>query len=549
MPVIPGVQESQVLNPSSPVPIGSTGDARLPGETIERFGAAMVALGDALDVAGRSAKNEKAKLDVLNAENKYRMALLQRRAQQDAAAPIPEDVNGFGAVQAVANDMDPIAQEIASGLEPEAQAKFLARAGDILNDNSVTIWADEVKKRASINKVAVDNIVAQSGQLARMSDDIKDTGFMMDHVETAIMDNNDLAPSQKPIDVAAAKKSVVMDSIQGRISRNNFAEAEIVLEAYGGNLFTPAEKNKQLDEIRSAEGSYYTRELNKLTRDEKQINKAKAASEDKYLAYFSTALQQAGNSDIKREPILRDIELMKIAGKIDVTKADSLIGNKVFKDLADDKKDVEITTRAFKTGNFQEAIDTITKIKGVSLSYDRAQQMVGKFEQWKERGKNDPIARQRIQTGEDLIRAQGAESMTDMMNSLAKRQLQTKINTAVQQYYRTLQGNPQADPDVVSRSILDKQFGVSTASVRGNSDIYAETSLQGLTKMAEKTVRDGQALKKSGLLTPAKNKEILQKLQDIKKKQLELQIKNPQYNNGSNSNQETSKTSGGARGK
>lgn len=549
MPVIPGTQESQVLNPSSPVPIGSTGDARLQGETIERFGAAMVSLGDALDVAGRAAKSEKSKIDVANAENKYRFALLQRRAQQAGAAPIPEDTNGFGAVEAVAKDMDPIAQEIASSLEGEAQAKFLAKAGDILNDNSVIIWADEVKKRAENNKAALEQLVASSGQLARMSDDLKDTGFMMDHVESAIMDNNDIAPAQQRIDVLAAKKSVVMDSIQGRLSKNNYAEAEIVLEAYGGNLFTPQEKAKQLDEIRNTENSFYTRELNKLTRDEKQVAKAKAASEDKYLAFFSTALGQAGNSDVKREPIIRDIELMKLAGKIDVSKADALIGNKVFKDQADDKKDIEITTRAFKTGNFQEAIDTITKIKGVSLSYDRAQQMVNRFEQWKERGKNDPIARQRVQSGEDLIRAQGAESMTDMMNSLAKRQLQTKVNVAVQQYYRTLQGNPQADPDVVSRSILDKQFGVSTQSVRGNSDIYAETSLQGLNKMAEKTVQDGRALKSKGLLTPAKNKEILQKLQDIKKKQLELQIKNPQFNNGSNSNQETSKTSGGARGK
>lgn len=548
MPIIPGSQEAQVLNPTSPVPIGSTGDARAQGENIARFGSAMVALGDALDVAGRSAKNEKIKLDVANAENSYRMALLKKRAEQSAAAPIEGDASGFGAVEQVATGMQPIAEEIANSLDPAAREKFLARTGDILNDNSVTIWADEVRKRAENNKAATEKLIATSGQLARMSDDPNDTEFMMKQVEQSIYANNDIAPAQKPIDALAAQKSVVMDSIQGRLSRNNYGEAEAILEKYGGNLFTPAEKAKQLDEIRNTEGSFYTRELNKMTREEKQVDKAKKASEDRYLAFFSTALSQAGNSDVKRAPILKDIELMKLAGKIDTTKADALIGNKVFKDNADDKKDIEITTRAFKTGNFQEAIDTITKIKGVSLSYDRAQQMVQRFENLKERGKNDPIFRQRVQSGEDLIRAQGQESLTDPLSSLAKRQLQTKINTSVQEYYRGLQVNPQANPDVLSRNILSNNFGVSTTFIKNNSDIYGETSVQGLNSMAEKTIKDAMALKKKGLMTPDLEKKTRQKLNDIQKKKFELGIKNPQYDNTGTSDVNAPKGAG-ARGK
>ncbi len=529
MPVLPGSEQAQVLNPSSPVPVGSTGDARFQGETIAQFGTALSVLGDALDVAGRKAKEEQDKLTMMNAENQFRFNLLERRAKQKAAVSITGDDSGFGAVKAVASDMEPVAAQIAQEIgDPTLRAKFLGKAGDILNDDAVTIWSDEVVKRTKNNEALFDRIISSSGALARAADNDADVELMLKHIDVAAEQNQDMPDAVKFSEKMRGKKSVLVDSIQGALSRKDYVGASTRLEKFSAGVFTAEEKTKQLDEIINTENRNNSLEINKLIREEKQIEKQKSFAEQREVDLISAGLQQAGNSDIKREPWLRRAELAKIGGVIGASKADSLIGSKVFQDLEDDKMDVLITTKAFKSGNFKAAVDEINKRKGDSLSYDRAQKMLDRMDNMIQRQQRDPIYQQRVQTGEQLIRAQGQESLDAPLSALAKKQMQTKINMNVQDYYKKLSMNPNANPDAVSREIITGKFDAETEFVPGQGDIFPETTLPGLIQLKEKAIKDGMALKMKGQLDKAQEKKIKDKIKTIDSKIKKISIKNPQ---------------------
>jgi len=551
MPVLPGASPSQVLNPGSPVPVGSSAGARNQGETIQGFGAALSQLGDVLDAAGRSAKNETDKLQLLNAENVYRQQLLKKRAEQGAAAPIQGDISGFGAVESVKAAMDPIAAEIAESIgSPQVRSMFLARSGDIFNDTSTTIWAEEVKKKSELNKTLTDNLISSSGQIARAAPDLNTTSLMLGQVEAAILENDDMPAAVKPLEVARAKKAIITDSVQGMLARKDYAGAMTSLETFGGGVLTPEEKAKQLDEIRNTENQDYNREYTKLIRNERQEEKSRKAGEQRLLNYYSAALQQAGSSDYKRAPIIAELEKMKLANKIDANKADALMGNKVFKDVSDDKVDVEITTRAFKTGDFDAAVNEINNRMGDSISIDRAQQMLVRMRRMSERTKSDPAYKANVARGQALINSMAQPSIKNL-NALDKQALASKVAMAGIMYHQRLSAPNAKNPGDIAMGIVKEVFGVDTTIIPGNNDIFAEQSVQGLMKLKDKFTREGLALQQKGQLTPQLKEEKVRQLKAIDLRLQSIQNKENIQEQNSGGRPTESSTTGAvpARGK
>ncbi len=523
MPILPGVDQSQVMVPSAPVAIAGTGDARIEGESVSGFGKALAGLGGVLLDAGRKTKAEKDGLQLEIAMTKANTAFLKQYAQQSAEAPIKGDATGFGAVEKVTANMKPAFAEIAQGIEDqELQAKFLADAGKMLADKSVTIWADEVKKRDDNNKVLVEQLVSQSGQLAKASPDKNDTGFMLSHVESAILQHTDLPPAQKNVYVQQAKKSILIDSIQGALQREDYDGSTLLLEKYGYGVFTPEEKAKQFDEIQKTEYNANNLEYTKLIRGQAQNDRSRREQERSLVDFLGASLKQAGNNQEKRDVILKDGETMVVAGKMSPQVFSALAGNKTFRKEEDEKIENEISTRAFKTGNYKQALEEINNAKGKTLSFERATDLAEKFSGMETRAKKDPIFSQRVQTGEQLIRAQAQDTITAPLSSFNKRELQTKINLSVQEYYKNISANPDADPDAISKGILKRNFNASTTMIPGSSDIYAESTPQGLNMMSEKIVKEAFLLRKSGKYSKKSEKADIEKLRAIQMKLKEL---------------------------
>lgn len=529
MPVLPGSDQAQVINPGTPIPVGSTGDARYQGETVQQFGKALTMFGEVLGQAGKAAKDEQDKLMLQSAENRFRMSLLEKRAVQSSRAPLAGDQTGFGAVKQVSADLEPIAASIADEFDDSAlRGAFLNRSGDLINDAAPTIWAEEVKKRADNNQVLIDKVIAESGKFARASPNLDDTEIMLNNVERTILENNDLAPAFKDIEVSRAKKSVIIDSIQGRLSARDYAGASLALEQFGGDLFTAEERKKQFDEIQQTEWKDADRDLKVMDRNERMNTKYRKDQEDKMASYFTAALQQAGNDETKRKPIMDQIGAAISSNMLDPERGKSLVGDKVFIERSDDIIDFDITSKAISTGDYTSALETVRKYRGTKLSYDRAEKMLTEIKALQSRERSDPAKRSVISSGAALINNQMAPTITDVMSDLQKREHGDKVKMTVQQYYQSLSKNPDQDPVALSRRLIRQNFGKKLGIIRGTPSVYGQDNVQALQKLKLDTVKQGIDLKSVGRMTPEKNKSLRNTLKDIDTRIRELEFEKVQ---------------------
>jgi hypothetical protein len=529
MPVLPGSDQAQVINPGTPIPVGSSESARYTGETIENFGKSLLAYGEMLGEAGTRAKNEQDKLMLHSAENRFRMALLEKKALQSSRSPIAGDRTGFGAVKEVTAELEPIVAEIADGFDDSAlKAAFLNRSGDLLNDSATTIWADEVQKRANNNQVLFDKVIAESGKYARSSPNLDDTGLMMSQVRNAALGHEDLPPAMREIEATRAEKSVLVDSIQGRLSGRDYPGASLVLEQYGGDLFTAEERKKQFDEIQQTEWKDADRDLKIMDRNQRMDAKHRKDQEDKLAGYFTAALQQAGNDETKRKPIMDQIGSSIAANMLDPERGKTLIGDKVFAERSDDIIDFDITSKAISTGNYTEALESVKKYRGTKISYDRAEKMLTELKALQSRERSDPAKRSVISSGASLINNQMAPTITDVMSDLQKREHGDKVKMTVQQYYQSLSKSPDQDPVALSRRLIRQNFGKKLGIIRGTPSVYGQDNVQSLQKLKLDTVKQGIDLKSAGRMTSEKNKSLRNTLKDIDTRIRELEFEKVQ---------------------
>jgi hypothetical protein len=526
MPVIPGTQEGQVLNAGSPVPIASPEESRLLGNATARFGQEAFALGDALD---KVVAQQKAKRDVLTETlslQEARRVILEEQAARDQAAPIADDTTGIKQVQTFHDNLKPKFDEILSRVQdPETRRRAQAAILDAANDTAKEVYGKEVVKRVKNNEVLESQVVSNAGALARANP--KDIESSLGLVEIMINKTSDLPEDIKRVRVAEARKQVFQDAIQGSLSRQKYGEAEIILEKYSPGILSPKEKAAQLDEIRNTEYQDANREYTKLNRDEKRQEKYRADIEKNLLAQYSAQLGLAGNSDNKRAPVIAQIELDTLAGKISVSKKDALIGSKVFKQVQDDFYDAKIMKDVFKTDAYGEAIDKVYKDLGDSVSAERGSDIINRLKGLEERKRNDPQFQQSLKDGERLIRDMGADSITSTMDSLSKRELLTKINTAVQDYHVAVTRNPKLDPTNLSRSIIADRFGARVNFQRGKENLMSFTSPEGAEGEKQRVLKEALALKQKGLMTKDLEKKYKNNLRVIEQEKKRLEIQNP----------------------
>ena len=530
MPVIPRVGESQVLNPSSPVPIDSPQERRIQGESLEQFGRGVFTLGTTLSEIAAKQKKTKDTATMMNATNQFRYEMLRMQAEQAAGKPLSDDETGFGAVEKVRESADKRMFQIANSIQDEdIKANFLAQAGDIFNDKATQVLATEVKKRGEANDVLMSRSTSLAGQIAMQ--DPSELPFQMDQLESQILESPDLTEAEKSKRILESKRSVLKDGIQGFMGRKDYAGAKRVFSTYAGGIFTDKEKAATLDEIQATEYKNETREFQAIQRAETVGNKQREETNRKMKAQFYANLAVAGPNELKRGPIVEDINKAVEAGLLKPNEASSLIGDKVFSKIQDSVYESKILKEAFEKGNYQELSQKVMNDAGTQLSVENANKLSLKLGRKQSAEVQKPEIRTLRKSGEDLIKTMLKPSLTEPLSAADKQKQSQKVQQSIQEYYKSLIDNPDQDPSSLSQQILRKNFGASTTQVEGVNNSVAENTPQGIKDLKDKLMKEASSLRSQGKFTKDKNKEFTKRLQLLNTREEEIRIKQPEFIN------------------
>jgi ribosomal protein L20 len=517
MPVIPGANESQVLNPGSPVPIGSDSEARYQGETIAQFGKAVSYLGNTLQGVATQAEKEKQKLQLLGAMNEFQMKALQKRAEQQAAAPIAGDKTGFGAVESYAKNLQPDMQEIAAKIEdPTARSQFLVGAGQHVNDDAVKIWADEVKKKAEVNKFLLNDVISSSGQIAMKDPTQIDNELAK--VETAILDNDDIPGEQKQIKVHEARRSIVMDAIQGRIDdkTRQYDTAHMMLDKYGA-FFDSKEKKALIDEIQNTRWNYTNRTAKEETVNyNRQMRELKAPWIKMKYSMFAQ-LEQPG---VDPTTISKTLDTMVAANMMPQAQANAIMSPNPIPPQQDQIYSRNVIAEAIKTGDIEGALDKVGEEVGMKVSSRAGIQLRDNLVKLRNQMQKDPVFSKKVENVEKSIDAFSSANMTMGMSPAERAELSNQVEGAKSQFYNRLAADPTQDPSQISGEIVQHAL----AHTYRFPEVKSAQTLADVQKVGEDLIRNREFLKQKGLLTEAINNDQVTKLREIQRRKLEMSL-------------------------
>lgn len=526
MPQIPRVQEGQILNPGSPVPIDSPAERRLSGEALESFGKAAVNLAGTLNQIEKQQKAAKQSTILFSSKNKYEYELLRAQAEEAARAP-DDDPTGFSAVDRVKSRMDEVALEIANEIPNEdTKALFLAKAGETFLDPSYAakILAQSVKKREAENEVLLDESASRAGQI--LMQDPSQLENKMGEFEMLIHSSPQMTEFEKSVKILKGKRTMVSDTIQGYLNRKDFKGAMDAFNINSGGLFNEKEKQQAIQNIEAQGYKENTRVYNAQVRAD-SLNKIREKEQaGKMSAEFYQHLVNAGTDPVQRAVVIDKIHAARVAQQITEAQAKTLIGSKTFAQAANDKYEAEIVRDLFEKKNYVELRTKVSHDMGTKLDAKKAvalQMMISRTEQAD--GRN-PERTKQIQGGVNLINQMNKFSLTNPGSALDKQKQGLKVEETKMEYRKLLAEDPNANPTDVARKLLEKNFGTSSTVIEGVNDSLLENTAQGLDELAKKTYIEW---KKDLDKSPANQKKYIDKFEAIKKRKQEVKMKDSLY--------------------
>lgn len=515
MPVIPGTNEGQVLNAGSPVPIGSDSEARYQGETIAAFGKGLAALGGVLESAANQTARERNRLDVLNAMNAFQMKSLERRAEQQAAGTIDNDPTGFGAVKSYNERLKPDMEEIASGISDiNSRALFLAEAGKTINEEATKIWADEVRKRAEVNKELTNQLVSSSGQIAWRDPSQIDNELAK--TELAILESSDIPQDQKPIKVGEAKRSIIMDAIQGRLEAKKWGQAQDIFNSYANQGFTSKEKASILDEIRNSEWN----DVNRTAKEETAAYNARMRKLKEPMLKFKYGMWDQIVNGASPESVQQTLNLAVASGTIPQEQADAISNPKTFTPEQDQSYSKSVIADAIRSGNVDAALEKVGTDMGINVSPNQATQIRDNLTKIKAQMQRDPVFSKKVTNADAAITSFESEPMVMGMSPAERAQITNQVEAAKSQFYNKLAVDPSQDPALLTSEVVQSAL---SHTYRFN-EVKSAQNLVEITKLGEDLIRNRAILQKKGLLNEKIDQDHIAKLREIQRRKQELSL-------------------------
>lgn len=464
MPQIPGSNESQILNAGSPVPIGSSESARAPGENVARMGQALFALGDALDSAAAQSKARQKKLDLESALGDLDLKKMQYRAETERAAPGAQPYDNVKNFQT--NTLD-FANEIADRIDdPSVKQEFYAKAKIQLAQDSIPVYAQEVKKYDDLGNDKVNKIISQYSAMAYV--DPTSVGQSLYKIQDIVNNTPDIPEYKRVEAVRKAERQVIDTSVDKFVDMGKYDEALHNVNVVYADRYTAEEKAKKSKEITDMKWERKTRGWQTDDRAEKEAKLAREKEMDAYQQDTFNLLDQAG-SEREREMIIQDRGYRAFAaGLIDESRFN--FTTKVSKDLLTQRDDSSIALGVFDQLNdgkisIQQAKSKVLDLASgpnAQLSREKAEQMWKFFQDAQERQKRDPLFMKQVNEGLQYIKLKGKpqDLQEKIMNGLAPNLVDSeKTMDAVSSYLASVKngGNPMQS----ARNAVTKQFGTN----------------------------------------------------------------------------------------
>lgn len=464
MPVIPNVQQGQILNAGSPVPIASPEEARGEGRAIAGFGEAISQIGGTL--AGIANAQEK-KTQEYNAALLYeqgREKAMARMAESIQAAPIDGDTTGYKQVEAFrqnANaDLDEMLAEVQ---DPNMRLRVKASLANHINDVSAQVFAKEVVKKAKHAEATkaqlfsslTKSVAADPAEIDRA------TGTM----EKIILEDPDIPGKIKPTMIADMKKEFLRSAIEGQVSLGTpaaFSTATKLLEDKFAGVMDVKEKSKLAKYIRDQR---YATASQRMAIESKSIalQNAREKEESKANAtYLSTAFSLAGTDETKRAPLIAQAERLVQEGKLDYRTKQALTGEKRYKPEQESfYKTLVAQSLAMKqdpTALADKVLDDMGQDQGVGP--ETATQLHTSIKTFSDRKKSDPVFAQELKNGETEIKNLGLGTNVSNMSLGERGNYLANVAGAQQELYEKLLDNPKASPAILAGEIIERRFGV-----------------------------------------------------------------------------------------
>ncbi len=251
MPVIPLGGESQVLNPGSPVPIGSSDTARMSGESLALFGKGMFALGDALDTAAKAERTRQQKLDLESALSEHANLSVQAKLETAKEPVAADDDSGRGGVDRYISKMDDARASILERIHnPAVAQEFTAKAKMHEAATSLDTWATELKKVTARNDQKANVIVANLAGM--VSQDPRALPKALADVDAAFVDIPGLSPDKAQQASLDARRQLVTTAADKLSEDGHFGTAKRLYESALGGVFSQDEihaKKKELLDV------------------------------------------------------------------------------------------------------------------------------------------------------------------------------------------------------------------------------------------------------------------------------------------------------------
>lgn len=352
MPVIPGLEESQRLSPSSPVPMIDAREERLAGAAMETLGEGMMRLSSAMERVGK----EKQKLDVANATAEWRYAAASLAAEFKKNGPIDNDETGFKTQELFRKQLVKAREDISKSLPSEYHNAFMAD----INDEYTKQWMPAVTAEAAkgITAEAINTAnknVDTHAAIVRVSPG--QLGKAIADVTKTISDNNLFSYEEKQKLIPEAVNKIFKSGVDNFTDYGLHKEAKDYLEA-NRSLLTDSKAYDSLTEhIDKQQAAYSNLELRAIRTKKERLDLLRIDKTDEVLANAHAMYMSAGTDMVKIHAADKYLDDMALRHPFLREQALNMRkGSTIYTEDRDNRFKAVVLAEAFKTGDYKKAI-------------------------------------------------------------------------------------------------------------------------------------------------------------------------------------------------
>jgi hypothetical protein len=518
MAQIPVFQDSQILQPSSPVAIGN---ANVGAETaLASMGKEIFEFGNELDKNQKKLREQSREYLTTVAAEEFETRLRDFN-QKELFTGKKKDLTGGESVAASKEYADKLKQDLARqfGFDPETSIKFLAKTGAKFNELTPSLYA-ESQKIAAKNFETAKQMVLQTSIEKVFKNPAKLEEELV-RIESSYANQPD---SLFPEESMKKDRKALVEGIYNRYMLEgepvSYARAQNLLNKMVG-VFDTDEFAQKTKALKSARAEYYNEQAQKEALQEKELKEQIKRNQTVIAADFLKQKVEAGTNPVKQAKVNEAIITAGIIGSVDPAQGIDMETAKSLEkyvpaavSLSDQTQEAEILNRAFITGNYYKEMQNSKSLrrKGMlSPATDvRIQEELGRRLEFMRNKRGDTRLDLGRATLDNLLKAIDAnENLTPIQKVLGK-------DEAYRDMMRKIEDGNATIPNALelSKVVSERLGGVAIIS---NSDTSAAMQNKYRTKedLTGELYRTRDAYLKTRPGSP-ENKRLLEKMQNLK---------------------------------